>query len=157
MLKGDRTEWAIEKAVELGVGEIVLYESDRGVTRLKEGRITSKLERFERIAEAAAKQSSRRSLAPISMHQSLRAALLNQRHGIFGDLGPTARPLRALNPLPRTCVAAGPEGGFTQEELSSLHAAQFTPISLGPLVLRAETAAITLLASMNALWGVPKS
>jgi 16S rRNA (uracil1498-N3)-methyltransferase len=153
MLKGDRTEWAIEKAVELGVGEIVLYESDRGVTRLKEGRITSKLERFERIAEAAAKQSSRRSLAPISMHQSLRAALLNQRHGIFGDLGPTARPLRALNPLPRTW----PEGGFTQEELSSLHAAQFTPISLGPLVLRAETAAITLLASMNALWGVPKS
>lgn len=157
ILKGDRSEWAIEKAVELGVASIVLYEADRSVSRLKERSMASKLERWERIAEAAAKQSSRRSLATISIQGNLSSALSDHSHGLYGDLSPTARSLRSLDPLPKTCVAAGPEGGFSQEELFALHAAHFTPVSLGPLVLRAETAAITLLASVNALWGVPKS
>lgn len=157
MLKGDRSEWAIEKAVELGVSAIVIYEANRSVSRLKERSLTSKLARWERIAEAAAKQSSRRSIPSIVIHDHFLAAISNQPRGIYGSLAPASRPIRELTPIPSACVAVGPEGGFSEEELSALEAAQFTPVSLGPLVLRAETAAITLLASLNALWGVPKS
>jgi 16S rRNA (uracil1498-N3)-methyltransferase len=157
LIKFDHFEWMIEKATELGVSEIVPVEtirSERGLERAAHKRI----ERWRRIVLEASQQSRRAFLPEVSEPESLRDALHREAmHKFVLDENPTARVLNAALPAvrdPRDSVAMliGPEGGWTDEERSQFTAAAWSPVSLGPLILRAETAALAALAIVNSAW-----
>jgi 16S rRNA (uracil1498-N3)-methyltransferase len=147
----------IEKATELGVSEIVPVEtirSERGLERAAHKRV----ERWRRIALEASQQARRAFLPEVSEPESLRETLAREGTYKFAlDENPTAPPLNAAlpaarDPLDSVAMLIGPEGGWTDEERSQFTAAQWTPVSLGPLVLRAETAALAALAILNSAW-----
>jgi 16S rRNA (uracil1498-N3)-methyltransferase len=157
LIKFDHFEWMIEKATELGVSEIVPVEtirSERGLERAAHKRV----ERWRRIALEASQQARRAFLPEVSEPEPLRDALLREATYRFAlDENSSVRPLNTALPATRdpqdsVAMLIGPEGGWTDEERSQFTAAQWTPVSLGPLVLRAETAALAALAIVNSAW-----
>jgi 16S rRNA (uracil1498-N3)-methyltransferase len=157
LIKFDHFEWMIEKATELGVSEIVPVEtirSERGLERAAHKRV----ERWRRIALEASQQSRRVFLPDVSEPEPLRDALAREAtHRFALDENPAARPLNVALPAARdpqdtVAMLIGPEGGWTDEERAQFRAAAWSPVSLGPLVLRAETAALAALAIVNSAW-----
>lgn len=157
LIKFDRFEWIVEKATELGVTEIVPVEatrSERGLERAAGKR----LERWRRIALEASQQSRRAHLPEIAEPVSLAAALERPAtHRYALDETPGAPLLFQALPAGRTvkdtiAILTGPEGGWTDEEHASFAAAGWTPVSMGPLILRAETAVIAALAVISQAW-----
>jgi 16S rRNA (uracil1498-N3)-methyltransferase len=157
LIKFDHFEWMLEKATELGVSEVVPVEtvrSERGLERAAHKRI----ERWRRIALEASQQARRSFLPEVTEPEPLRDALSRQATYRFAlDENPSVRPLNAALPTardPQDAVALliGPEGGWTDEERSQFTAAEWAPASLGPLILRAETAALAALAIVNSAW-----
>jgi 16S rRNA (uracil1498-N3)-methyltransferase len=157
LIKFDHFEWMIEKATELGVSEIVPVEtirSERGLERAAHKRV----ERWRRIALEASQQARRAFLPEVFEPESLRDALARHAtHRFALDENPTTRPLNSVLPSARNqddavALLIGPEGGWTDDERTQFTAAQWTPVSLGPLVLRAETAALAALAIVSSAW-----
>ena len=157
LIKFDHFEWMIEKATELGVSEIVPVEtirSERGLERAAHKRV----ERWRRIALESSQQARRAFLPEVAEPEPLRDALSRDATYKFAlDENPAARPLNASLPSKRdredaVAMLIGPEGGWTEEERLQFAAAHWTPVSLGPLVLRAETAALAALAIVNSAW-----
>ena len=149
LIKFDRLEWMIEKATELGVSEIIPVEtvrSERGLERAALKRV----DRWRRIALEASQQSRRAFLPdvrePVTLEATLalpigRRYVLDENPG--GDrLTPTSED---------SAILIGPEGGWTDSERQQFAPAGWTPVSLGPLILRAETAAIAALAILSSL------
>jgi 16S rRNA (uracil1498-N3)-methyltransferase len=150
LIKRDRLDLVVEKATELGVERLVPVTTRRTVTQ------PPNPARLAAIAREAAEQSGRLTLPAIEPPRPLDRVLADW---------PAARPLlladpAAARPVGDALAAAvgppgvliGPEGGFVPSELDELHALPFVvPVSLGPLVLRAETAAVALLACCRAL------
>jgi 16S rRNA (uracil1498-N3)-methyltransferase len=154
MPANERMDWLVEKATELGVARIVPLITQRTVVRLSGERALKRQAHWQAIAAGACEQCGRDdmpAIEPITPWSDwLRATptLPPQTQRLRLSLGPDARhwshwPLAASQAL---CAALGPEGGFSEDEEAALHAAGFAPVSLGPLVLRAETAALTVLA-----------
>jgi len=144
--KGERQRWLVEKAVELGVTRLVPLLTDRGVAEPGE----AALARLNRYVIEASKQCGRNRLleiaAPLSLAEYCRAASADACR-LVADFGPDAIPLARLpaSDAPGgVWLAVGPEGGFTGEELAA--AAAWQRVSLGPRVLRVETAALALAA-----------
>jgi 16S rRNA (uracil1498-N3)-methyltransferase len=147
--KGSRWDWTIEKSVELGVSRIVPVISDRCIVRLKDSEKEPKAERWRRIAEDAARQSDAawipEIVTPVDFKGAL--ALVKECDAVFvGALtNPPPKPILSVinenNKGDNLGVFVGPEGDFTQEELSALLEIAL-PVSFGPTILRAETAAI---------------
>jgi 16S rRNA (uracil1498-N3)-methyltransferase len=157
LIKFDHFEWMIEKATELGVSEIVPVEtirSERGLERAAHKRV----ERWRRIALEASQQSRRAFLPDVVEPEPLSDALAREATYRFAlDENPVARPLNAALPAMRhtqdiVALLIGPEGGWTDDERSQFTAAWWLPVSLGPLILRAETAALAALAIVNSAW-----
>ena len=157
VIKFDHFEWMIEKATELGVAKIIPMETartERGLERAAHKRI----DRWRRIALEASQQSRRAFLPEVEEPSTLRQALsLPTTHGYVLDENPGGAPLATAIPLVReasdtVAMLVGPEGGWTDEEREAFAGAAWTPVSLGPLVLRAETAAIAALAIIGAAW-----
>jgi 16S rRNA (uracil1498-N3)-methyltransferase len=156
LIKFERFEWIIEKATELGVERIVPVETERtekGLARAAEKRLS----RWMRIAREASEQSRRARLPEIDTPLSLVQALkLAADHGYVLD-EEAVPPILSRLPSERRaqdCVAVfvGPEGGWTDRERAAIAAAGWAAVSLGPEILRAETAAIAALAILNAAW-----
>ena len=150
LIKFDRFEWMVEKATELGATEIVpvhTMRSERGLERAALKRV----ERWRRIALEASQQSRRAFLPVISEPVELREMLARPARRRYAlDESPDIPPLaRSLDASDDVSILTGPEGGWTDEERNSFIAAGWTPASLGPLILRAETAAIAALALVN--------
>jgi 16S rRNA (uracil1498-N3)-methyltransferase len=147
IFKFDRMEWAIEKAVELGVSEIVPFAARRSDSHLVSS-AAKRVERWRRIVREAAQQS-RGEECEVSDPVSL-AALLSQTTGSRIVLAETVREPSLLDSLammaPPIALAIGPEGGWTPEELTSFRKASWQEASLGVNILRAETAAIAALS-----------
>jgi len=150
--KGSRWDWTVEKATELGVTRIVPVISERTIVRIPKAERAAKRERWQRIAEDAARQSDAKWLPEIREAVDFADALplVKETTCFIGALTtPPSPPLLAavsstLNLQPSTLNLStfiGPEGDFTPEELSALMAIA-TPTSFGPTVLRAETAAL---------------
>lgn len=137
VLKGDHLDLVVEKTTELGVAEIVLFETERTVARPSAARV----ERLRRIAESAAKQSGRlrvpRVLGPVAF-----AEVLSPGAVVFHPGGPALAPAR----LPALTAIVGPEGGFSEVEVARADTAGCTLAGLGPRILRGETAAIVACA-----------
>jgi 16S rRNA (uracil1498-N3)-methyltransferase len=153
-VKKDQTDLIVEKATELGAVRIAAVLTQRTQTR------TVRLDRFRKIALEAAEQTERLDLPEIADVASLDAALGGLPAGtalIFCDEAGDARPAAALMADLKGRDAAlliGPEGGFTPEERAFLRSRPGThPVSLGPRILRAETAAIAAMALWQAVCG----
>ena len=153
IIKHDRNEWIIQKAVELGVREIVPFHSVRTIPRLGTGVTASKLKRWNRIALEAAKQSGLpfvpQVAEPVSF-DGLIARVPSFATSILFWEGERERDLPSLkhrlSTRTSTLVIIGPEGGFTVEEVQSAILADVITASLGPQILRVETACLAALA-----------
>ena len=161
--KGKRMEWTVEKAVELGVAEILPIASRNSVVRLDDEGGAEKRERWTRIAIDAARQCGAAWVPeidePLPLEESLARLAPGDGTALFaGALQPDAIPFRdalaAIRASGRTIAAAawlvGPEGDFSAEEYDALRAAGAAFVSLGDPVLRTETAAIYGLCVLGA-------
>ncbi|MBQ1172394.1 MAG: 16S rRNA (uracil(1498)-N(3))-methyltransferase [Lachnospiraceae bacterium] len=152
--KGDKMELIIQKAVELGVHEIIPVSMNRCVVRLDEKKASSKLKRWQTIAEAAAKQSKRGIIPKIhevlSFEQALSYADDMQvkmlPYELANGMEETKQVISSIRPGESIAVWIGPEGGFDKQEVSKASDCGFRPISLGKRILRTETAGMTVLS-----------
>jgi 16S rRNA (uracil1498-N3)-methyltransferase len=158
LLKGQKMDLVIEKATELGVQTIMPFVSTSTVATIPPERQTDRLARWQRIAQSAAKQSGSplpHISPPCSFDQLLAdippAAnkLLFYEHEQALTLRTFASSHRALASL---WIVIGPEGGFTAREVQQARSAGFTIASLGPSILRAETASIAAVSLCQYLW-----
>jgi 16S rRNA (uracil1498-N3)-methyltransferase len=154
--RGDRMDFIVQKATELGVRRIVPVLSHRSVVRLDVAQAKSKAQHWRAVAVGACEQSGRNRLPTIDAPRQLIDYL--------GTSPPTATTRLVLEPEPVPQDAAwsadvaleigiGPEGGFTPGELEAFRVARFHRVCLGPRILRAETAAIAALAWLQTRYG----
>lgn len=151
---GERMDSTLRKAVELGVAEVQPVLATRSVARPKGERAEGRRSHWQKVVVAACEQCGRNRVPEV---QPL-VPLGDYRPGAGGTrilLSPTSHlPLSKLTfTESHIIVAAGPEAGFTEDEEARLVEAGFVPASLGPRVLRTETASVAALAAMNALRG----
>lgn len=154
---GERMDYTIQKAVELGISAIQPLMAERCVVRLSGERAARRVQHWQSVVVAACEQCGRNRVPEVrpllSLREWLDAAATTE--GIRLLLAPEGSV--ALRELPRptamVTVLAGPEGGFTASESADAERFGFSPLRLGPRVLRTETAAVALLAAMQALWG----
>ena len=153
--KAAKLDWVVEKATELGVTRIIPFASERAIAAIERG--TSRIDRWRRIAAAAAAQCGRvrcpevlatesfAGLMPLAASQD-RALLFTAGSGdSLGDRGEHA--VRSI------VVVTGPEGGFSAGEVTQATRAGFSLTTFGPRMLRAETAAIVAVALAQHQWG----
>jgi len=152
--KGERMDFALQKAVELGVTQLTPLLTARTVVRLAGERLERRTHHWRGLIIAACEQSGRRRLPVLDPATEL-DAWLRQPHPQPLLLDPCgAGPLTAI-PTPRGAVTllVGPEGGLNQGERAAAAAAGFVGVRLGPRILRTETAPLAALAVLQALWG----
>jgi 16S rRNA (uracil1498-N3)-methyltransferase len=157
VFKFDRLEWAIEKATELGVAQITPIFARRTEKHLAQA-AAKRVERWRRIAHEASQQSRRTSVPPIADPIALKPALERDTAATRILLSETEQALSISQHLgaPRldsestTALAIGPEGGWTPEEMSLFTQHNWIHVTLGPRILRAETAAIAAIAIAGA-------
>ncbi|MEB3328427.1 MAG: 16S rRNA (uracil(1498)-N(3))-methyltransferase [Candidatus Sericytochromatia bacterium] len=152
--KGDRFEWVLQKATELGVSAVRPVVSRRCVVRVDAGRSQQRLRRWEAIAREAAEQSERPDLPVIHPVVALDDVPWDPKDLVL-ILAERARGNALAARLPSTPppvlhVLVGPEGGWDPEELSTLQARGGVCVSLGPRILRTETAGLAALAVIQA-------
>jgi 16S rRNA (uracil1498-N3)-methyltransferase len=153
---GEKMDFTLQKAVELGIDRIQPLLSERSVVRLSGERADKRVAHWQGVVTAACEQCGRNRVPGVLPLTGL-GDWLGTREGAAPGLmlSPTAD--RALRDLPRpdgpVTLLVGPEGGFSDGELRAAERAGFAPVRLGPRVLRTETAALAALAAMQALWG----
>ncbi|MBF0349097.1 MAG: 16S rRNA (uracil(1498)-N(3))-methyltransferase [Magnetococcales bacterium] len=159
LLKGDATEWVIQKATELGVSQFIPLQSQRTVARIAHERWPNKERRWNRIVEEAAEQSERVKLMnihpPVEWSQLPALLPATPRYLFWEEHADAPARLRTLPP-PGTGVTllTGPEGGFSSEEVQQAETSMgFKILSLGPRILRADTAAVAVVTAVQTLWG----
>jgi 16S rRNA (uracil1498-N3)-methyltransferase len=160
LLKGEKMDWVIQKATELGVSEIVPIESQHSVVQLKADRVNHQLARWQRIALEAAQQSEQWRIPTVATPQSLSALLTSLATGTLTLMLAERREGKSLQTvnLPQDArgsilVLIGPEGGWSQEEAQIAEQAGIQPITLGEHILRAETAAIAAISILQSRLG----
>ena len=152
---GERMDYTLQKAVELGVGAIQPIAAKRSVVKLAGDRADKRVAHWQGVVEAACEQSGRNRVPPVSQPMTLADWLGQRPQGRLLVLSPQAPARLADLPRPegQQILVAGPEGGFEPEEIAALASADAINVRLGPRVLRTETAALAALAAMQALWG----
>ena len=153
--KGAKLDWVVEKATELGVSLVVPFTCERTVP--ERGDFASRVSRWRRIAAAAAAQSGRTICPRIDEVTDFSAigqqAARHDRSLLFWERrGAALEPPEERN-VQSVVVATGPEGGFTEAEAAQAEATGFTIATLGPRILRAETAAVAAVALAQHRWG----
>ena len=154
---GERMDFVLQKAVELGVTAIQPLQTERSVVKLQGERKEKRAQHWQNLVIAACEQCGRNVVPAVLPILDL-SSWLGQR-----DTMPALRIMlapqadQALRELPKPGgliqLAVGPEGGFSAQENAALVQCGFTPARLGPRVLRTETAALAALASLQTLWG----
>ena len=152
--RGDRMDWAIQKAVELGVYSITPLLKARTVVQVKDDKKQQRTEHWQKIMIHAAEQCQRTMVPELTEIVALEHWVQRQT-GLKLFLDPYAQlSLNDVQPIDnKVSLLSGPEGGFTQNERDLAKAAGFIPIRLGPRVLRSETAALAAISAVQMLWG----
>ena len=154
LCRADKLEWVLEKCTEIGIDDIYLLEAARSIVRIPRERLDTKMNRWQKIIVAAAKQS-RRSTLPV-LHPPSSLSLF------CGKLPPGLKILLSENEhdtslrsilrsasWQRAIYCIGPEGGWTEAEHRELVGSGFQPASLGSQILRTETAALVVAAILK--------
>ena len=159
MSSGERMDYTVQKAVELGVAGIQPLATGRSVVRLDAGRAQKRVGHWQAVVIAACEQCGRNRVPrvlPVMDFAHWLAQAAGQKEAALGLLLSPSASLTLRN-LPRpsgvVVLLAGPEGGLSPQEQHDAQTAGFTPVRLGPRVLRTETAALAALSAMQMLWG----
>ncbi len=155
---GDKMDWIIEKAVELGVHRVIPITAQRSVLQLTGIRLDKRMLHWQRIIEAAAEQCGRNRLMqlqrPVSLAEALAQPADDPRFlcdpGAAHELGDSLQRCTAINTIG---LLIGPEGGWSPQELSLAEMRGVRAVRFGPRVLRTETAGLALTAAVSALLG----
>jgi 16S rRNA (uracil1498-N3)-methyltransferase len=153
--RGERMDLVVQKATELGVSCLVPLLTERSVVRLDVQQAARKVAHWRGIAVAACEQSGRNRVPQVATPLALREFVSNANTGARLLLSPAAAlRLDDIQPsVTEVTVLIGPEGGLSESEEDLARAAGFTPVRLGPRVLRTETAAIAALALLQRNFG----
>lgn len=153
MPANERMDWLVEKATELGVTSIQPVVTERSVLRLSGERAQKKREHWQAVAVAACEQCGRNRVPPVHAVRSLSDWLAQPADGLqrlLLSLRAGAGPVQAIAVASRAVTfLSGPEGGLSPAEEDAAIAAGFTPVTLGPRVLRAETAPLAALVALT--------
>ncbi len=149
LIKGDRMDFAIQKAVEMGAAAIRVLESERTEVRLKGERESKKREHWRQVVISACEQCGL-NRPPVVDGVLPMKTFIDQAQGLTLIAHPGEQPLQAAAVRDATTISllTGPEGGFSDDELAAARQAGFLGFALGERVLRAETAPVALLASL---------
>jgi 16S rRNA (uracil1498-N3)-methyltransferase len=153
---GEKMDFTLQKAVELGVSRIQPIAAERSVVRLSGERVDRRERHWQHVVNAACEQCGRNRVPPVAPLADFGAWLAGVEpapHKLM--LSPdAANGLRDLpRPTEEVIVLAGPEGGLSEPEKRAAFACGFQPLRLGPRVLRTETVALAALAALQSLWG----
>lgn len=153
--KGDRMEWVVQKAVELGVSAITPLITEYCVVKLDKDRMAKKLHQWQSIAIAACEQSGRNTVPEIRPIEELGHFIQHINSDLKFILDPTTKKNWRDVGIKQKNVALliGPEGGLSSNEILLAKQHGFNSLSLGPRILRTETAAISALTLVQALGG----
>ena len=157
--KGDKLELILQKTTELGVAEVVPFVAARSVPRIRKGEETEKVARWQRIVQEAARQSGRSSVPQVALAGSMAEVVNMSGHGVKfllweGEKVNRLKDTLAGLPKPETiALIVGPEGGLTAEEAATATDGGFIPVSLGPRIVRTETAGLVMMAILQFYWG----
>ena len=149
---GERMDYTVQKAVELGVAAIQPLTTKKGVVRLEGTRASARVEHWRKIVIAACEQCGRNRIPQVLPLLAFRD-YKPQADGLKLLLSAQGASIRLVEVAEQVVIAAGPEAGFAQEEQAALERAGFVKASLGPRILRTETAALAALAALSALQG----
>lgn len=155
LIKGDKIEWVIQKSIEIGVSKIIPMQTTFCVSKMDQSKkADAKVNRWNKIAQSGAKQSGRGIIpevtSPVNFGQALELckgmdlALIAYEKEDQQNLKSHIQGLRGKT----IGVLIGPEGGFSKEEILKAEKAGIKAITLGPRILRSETASITLVANI---------
>ena len=153
--RGEKMDWILQKATELGIAAIVPVHSERSEVKLDGERAGKRLAHWRSVLVSACEQCGRARVPALAAPQPLREATAGladvPRHLLDPEAG---QAIETLASLPDACVlAVGPEGGWSPRDRELLHAAGFTGLRLGPRILRTETAGIAAIAALQAMFG----
>lgn len=158
--KGDKLEMIIQKATELGVSAITPVAMSRSIVKLDPKKAAKKLDRWEKIAKEAAEQAHRQLVPQIEPVLTLKELIKQtgpfdlvlaayEEEGKSGNHGSLPELLKGVQKGSRILFVIGPEGGFSSEEILLLKDAGISPVSLGPRILRTETAGLYSLSVLS--------
>ncbi|WP_446808737.1 16S rRNA (uracil(1498)-N(3))-methyltransferase [Methylomonas sp. 2BW1-5-20] len=152
--RGDRMDWAVQKAVELGVTQLTPLVTERCVIKFNDDKKLQRLQHWQHIVQHATEQSGR-TVCPMLGEVADLADWAGAQQGLRVFLDPYAElSLADLEPE-NSCVTllSGPEGGFSEQERIIAKAAGFVPVRMGARILRTETAVLSALTAVQTLWG----
>lgn len=154
LAKGDRMDFVMQKATELGATRLFPFAAERSVVRLDAQKAEARAVRWRRIAAEAARQCGRADVPVVFPPAMLSTALGAVPAGFVRfAFHPGGEPLVRGSPPPGVAAVVGPEGGLSPEEVTCCEEAGARRVSLGPRVLRAETAALVATALLQAAYG----
>jgi len=156
--KGDRFDWAIQKATELGVTRVLPLFSARSEVRLTGQRLEKKLDHWRGVLRSASEQSGRTRIPDLAAPQPFSECVSEDKAACKLLLDPRAEVSlagqeRRICNVPDICLLVGPEGGFDDQEIALAHKHDYLCTHMGPRVLRTETAPIAALAFIQAVTG----
>lgn len=152
---GEKMDYTVQKAVELGVSHIVPVDSRRSVTRLTGERAARRVAHWQGVAAAACEQCGRNQVPQLAPLERLENWLARPANGALRlILAPDAeQALVDLPPVSNVQILIGAEGGLDPQEIVAAQQVGFRAVRMGPRILRTETAGLAALAAMQALWG----
>ncbi len=153
LIKGERFDFVMQKATELGVTDIWPLETERTEVHIEGPRVIRRETHWQRILESAAEQCGRLRLPILHAPLTLPALFQASLGARILLLDPGAPPLSGAAPLTDTLLLVGPEGGFSDAERTSAQANGALSIGLGRFILRADTAPLAALAVLRQSWG----
>lgn len=156
-IKSDKMDFAIQKAVELGVTNIQPMFPQRNVIKIKVDRLQKKMQHWQAIIVSACEQSGRTQIPNLEEPLSLEACLSNYASDFCIGMLPTSTEkmseLKRENSEQKVALFVGPEGGFSDEETRLMQAYKINTVNFGKRILRAETAVIAGLTACQQRWG----
>lgn len=157
LARGEKMDWILQKATELGVHAVVPANSERSEVRLDGARADKRLAHWRSVVSSACEQSGRAKVPAVSMPLALTAldgaVPADSRRVLLDPEATTPLAGIALDPGASVVVAIGPEGGWSANDLAALQAQGFERVSLGPRVLRTETAGLAAIVALQARYG----
>ena len=158
--KGDKLDWIVQKATELGVSEIIPLSMTRNVVKWTGDKSAKKIERLQKIAEEASEQSHRLKVPRVTNVMTLKELvsytsdfeqklIAYEESAKVGESLQLVKCLQSLQENERVIFVFGPEGGIEEQEVALLEKSGYLPCSLGPRILRAETAPLYALSAVS--------